>query len=108
MAGEPPLPSQPSRIPVLVLKEIASQLNRIGIDLLNNGFVNLTAKLCLESIAKSYGEIPPEISADAAVQIFTDMTFFIIALPGQDEDTLKVAREKLREQVHLPSAISDV
>jgi hypothetical protein len=88
-----------------VLKEIASQLNRIGIDLLNNEFVNLTAKLCLESIAKSYSEIPSEISANAATQIFTDMTFFMIAWPGLDVDILKAAREKLREKVHPPSVI---
>jgi hypothetical protein len=103
-AGEPPVPSQPSRIPVLVLKEIASQLNRIGIDLLTNEFVNLTATLCLESIAQSYSEIPLEISADAATQIFTDMTFFMIAFSGRDHDTLNAAREKFREKVLLPSA----
>jgi hypothetical protein len=102
IAGEPPLPSQPSRIPVLVLKEITSQLNRIGIELLNKEFVHLTAKLCLERIATLYKEIPLEISADAAIQIYADMTFFTIALPGIDRDLFKESQEKLREKVPSP------
>ena len=83
----------------MVLKEIASHLNRIGIDLLNKEFVRLTVKSCLESIAKSYDEIPSEISADAAAQLFTDLTFFMTALLGKEDGTLEAAREKLRDKV---------
>lgn len=86
---------------MLVLKEMASQLNRIGIDLLNKEFVHLTAKSCLESVAAIYNEIPSEISADAATQIFADMAFFTIALPGNDDELFKEAREKAREKVHV-------
>jgi len=83
-----------------VLKEIASQLTRIGIDLLNRDFVQLTGKLCLERTTAIYNnEIAPlEISADAAAQIFTDITFFAIALPGND-GILKDLRDKLLARV---------
>ena len=85
---------------MLILKEIASQLSRIGIDLLNRDFVQLTGKLCLERTTAIYkNEIAAlEISADAAAQVFADIMFFTIALPGND-GILRVVRDKLLTKV---------
>jgi len=94
---------------VLVLKEIASHLSRIGIDLLNRDFVRLTCKLCLEQTATIYNnEIAPlEVSPDAAAHIFADILFFRIALPGNDE-VLKEVGDKFLAKVWFRLAmISD-
>ena len=89
-------PVQPTRIPVLLVKEITSQLNSLGIDLLNREFVLGTMKYCYDNIALEYEGLVTEISDDAVLQLLADVVFLEIALLGEKGEKLK---GKLLEKV---------
>jgi len=99
--GDPHIPIQPTRIPIQLLKEIMSQLNSLGVDLLNRDLVLGTMKSCRESIAAVYSDMMTEISDIAALQLLADTVFLEIALSGQEIGEFNPVKEKLVVKVFL-------
>lgn len=95
------MPVQPTRIPILILKEVTSELNSLGIDILSNDFIRGTMKSSRESIAFVYCDVLVEIIEDAAMQLLADIVFLEIALSGQKEGEFQDIREKLSEKVYF-------
>ena len=83
-----------------ILKEITSQLNSMGIDLLNRDFVLATMKSCRESIVSAYSDVTVDISEDSALQLLADIVFLEIALSGNESGEFEELRGKLLEKVH--------
>src|ERR1700736_2795562 len=101
--GDPAIPVQPTRIPVQLVKEISSQLNALGIELLSKEFVIGTLKACREAVGSVYNEIVSEgeISSDAALQLLTDVMFLEIGLASGKE--FAPVKDKLIEKVDRKS-----
>jgi len=92
-------PKQPTRIPLLILKDITTQLNSFGVNLLNKEFVFETKKRCAERISSTYDITfsgDKEISSQIAMQLLADVLFLCLTLAsGSDafraiEDTLLI------------------
>jgi hypothetical protein len=97
--GDPLIPTQPTRIPIRILKELTSHLNSLGIELLNREFVNGIVSLCRENITAVYSDLVNEASSDAALQILTDVAFIEITLAGQEKGEFNKLREELIKKV---------
>jgi hypothetical protein len=100
--GEPRHPVQPTTVPLVIIKEITSQLSAFGIEVLDRGFVTGTLNLCGESISSVYNEVvfgPMEISSDAALQLMADVTFLELAFSSLEGDLFKKSREQLISKV---------
>jgi hypothetical protein len=100
--GEPLHPVQPTTVPLVIIKELTSQLSSFGIEVLDRGFVTRTLEFCSESISSVYDEVvfgPMEISSDAAMQLIADITFLELAFSGLEGDVLKQSREELITKV---------
>lgn len=105
--GEPGIPVQPTRIPIQLIKEITSQLNSLGIELLSRDFVLDTMKSCRDTIASAYNDVLMEISEDAALQLLADISFLEIALSVQEMGEFKQVKEKLCEKVTVSLVLID-
>jgi hypothetical protein len=101
--GEPRHPVQPTTVPVVIIKEITSQLNAFGIEVLDRGFVTGTLNLCGESVSSVYDEVvfgQIEISSDAASQLMADVTFLELAFSSLEGDLFKKSKEELISKVY--------
>jgi hypothetical protein len=100
--GEPLHPVQPTTVPLVIIKEITSQLSSFGIEVLDRGFITGTLEFCAASIASVYDEVvfgPSEISSDSAMQLIADITFLELAFSNLEGDVLKRSREELITKV---------
>ena len=94
--GDGKRPIQPSRVPIQVLREITSQLESFGIELLTRDFVQGTITSCSDSIVNAYVEFAEDVSSDVALQLLVDIMFFEIALSAT---AFSQAKEKFMEKV---------
>lgn len=99
ITGDPRMPTQPTRIPVRILKDFTSQLNSLGVDLLNREFVYGAMCLCRESIAAVYNDLVSDASSDATLQMLADVSFLEIALRAQEKREFNGLREELVHKV---------
>jgi len=108
MIGDPPAPVQPTRIPILLLRELSSQITSLGIELLSPQFVLGSLRCCRERIATVYDEISDDISSDAALQLLADIIFLEVALSCPEEGEFAQIKPKLSGQVSWTNGPTDL
>ena len=100
--GDPAIPTQPTRLALSLITEMATLLDGVGADLLVKDLVASTSKACRSTIASAYHKTTElQISNDYAVQLLADVLFFETVLSASEDNEFGGIKKCLLEMVFV-------